>query len=162
MLPLPTAVGTAGWFSCWVLWSHQFHLDFWSFFHIFFWRIQAVRWCKNITTSGLFWMDPDSPLLAPLGLTGSWRGQCAEYWPGISPSVRRLRPRVEMNCIKLNFSGSAYLQVNKTFSVWMKGWRKGTKTKEIKSILTVFKNMSENLQINLHFLFSYDRRGGTI
>lgn len=67
-----------------------------------------------------------------------------------------------MNCIKLNFSGSAYLQVNKTFSVWMKGWRKGTKTKEIKSILTVFKNMSENLQINLHFLFSYDRRGGTI
>jgi len=37
----------------------------------------------------------------------------------------------------------------------------GTKTKDLKSLLIVFKDISENLQINLHFLFSYDG-GGTI
>ena len=33
---------------------------------------------------------------------------------------------------------------------------KGSRPLEIKSLLIVFKNMSENLQANLHLLFSYN------
>lgn len=88
--------------------------------------------------------------------------QCLPFGEEINTQI------VVLNCIKFGFSGSTYLQLNKTFwgleerKVWRWGLGGGggrivTKTKEIKALLIVFKDVSENLLINLHCLFSYDK-----